>query len=169
MISSISSQKYLLYIEDDASHRYLFERLCASLGLIARSVSSTTAAEYYLSHPKEGESCFGIFVDLCLPVEDGYSFARRIRAGHAGAEHASIQLIAISALDDPNVALKARLAGFEILLLKPLRLKHLEMVLGLMDLNDQSTGEESNDGTPPMCDDVRHEYSHGEPLEKEDF
>ncbi len=66
-------------------------------------------------------------LDIGMPGMDGYEVARRIRAMHPNAP---ILLIALTGFGDEATAIRAKEAGFNHRLVKPLDLRALQAVLG---------------------------------------
>jgi CheY-like chemotaxis protein/anti-sigma regulatory factor (Ser/Thr protein kinase) len=65
-------------------------------------------------------------LDIGMPGMDGYELAQRLRAEHPDAD---LMLIALTGFGDEAVARKAKLAGFDHRLVKPLDLKVLQALL----------------------------------------
>jgi PAS domain S-box-containing protein len=59
-----------------------------------------------------------VLVDIAMPVEDGYAFLARLRALDAG-RYAEVPAIALTAYARPEDAARARAAGFQLHLSKP--------------------------------------------------
>jgi CheY-like chemotaxis protein len=67
-----------------------------------------------------------VLIDLRMPVMDGLELARRLR--QMGGMGAAL-LVAVTAQADQEEMAQARQAGFDLCLLKPLDLSHLEELL----------------------------------------
>jgi CheY-like chemotaxis protein len=67
-----------------------------------------------------------VLIDLRMPVMDGLKLARRLR--QMGGMGAAL-LVAVTAQADQEEMAQARQAGFDLCLLKPLDLSHLEELL----------------------------------------
>lgn len=65
-----------------------------------------------------------IFLDIGLPRMDGYEVARRIRAGNR-----SVRLVALTGYGQPEDASRAKAAGFDAHLLKPLDFDELARII----------------------------------------
>lgn len=65
-------------------------------------------------------------VDIGMPVMDGYELARRIRASDWGA---SIRLVALSGWGQPDDVIRAREAGFDSHLMKPVTFEVVSEIL----------------------------------------
>ncbi len=64
-----------------------------------------------------------ILCDLWMPLMDGYTFAKRLRAT---AQYRRIPLIAVTALRDERAQIRTLIEGFDAHLEKPLMLEMLE-------------------------------------------
>jgi CheY-like chemotaxis protein len=66
-------------------------------------------------------------IDVGLPGLDGYEVARQIRA-RVGGDH--VFLVAVTGYGDPDDVRRARTAGFDAHLVKPVDVKALAAILG---------------------------------------
>lgn len=110
----------VLVVED---HRDLGEVLVETIALLghdARSVRDGVDALALWDDPSPDVA----LVDLGLPRLDGYEVARRVRATGAATF-----LVAITGYVDRDVPARCRAAGFDLHLLKPVRLSLLETLL----------------------------------------
>ena len=69
-------------------------------------------------------------LDLGLPGFDGYALARTIRAHDKGKQ---IYLVALTGYGQPEDQLRAKEAGFDDLMVKPLDIKQLQLLLQRAD------------------------------------
>jgi CheY-like chemotaxis protein len=67
-----------------------------------------------------------VFLDIGLPILDGYEVARRIRAD---ATLRGTLVVAVTAYGAPGDKAKAMAAGFDFHLTKPVESRHLEMLM----------------------------------------
>ena len=63
-------------------------------------------------------------VDIGLPGMDGYELARRLRSAHAG-----LRLVALTGYGQASDRIRAREAGFDVHLVKPVELDVLQRLL----------------------------------------
>jgi CheY-like chemotaxis protein len=106
----------VLVVDDDADSRDLFATVFASRGATVLSAGSAEQALAML------ESCAADIVvsDLDMPGEDGFTLMRRIRANAP-----DLPAIAVSALASKNDAERARDAGYDLHLAKPVEAAEL--------------------------------------------
>jgi len=114
----------ILVIDDDASTREVvaaaLERTGAGVCVAASAAEGWTAL-----HDRAPDV---LVADLAMPVEDGFSFMRRVRNDPTIREH--LPAIALSAFADARSEESARAAGFSAFLAKPAR---PEALVGLID------------------------------------
>ena len=116
--------KTILVLDDDA---YTLEILSAALERAGAEVcAAASAADAWKAlHDRKPDV---LVADLAMPVEDGFSFMRRVRdTSKAGA---AVPAIALSAFADAKSEQTARAAGFSAFLAKPAR---PEALLHLID------------------------------------
>jgi CheY-like chemotaxis protein len=65
-------------------------------------------------------------LDIGLPVMDGYELARRLRA-----QSATVRLIAVTGYAQESARERARAAGFDMHLVKPVEIEALRAALGM--------------------------------------
>jgi signal transduction histidine kinase/ActR/RegA family two-component response regulator len=118
------SGRTILVIDDDASTR---EVVAAALERTGADVClAASAAEGWIAlHDRTPDV---LIADLAMPVEDGFSFMRRVRNNPNIDER--LPSIALSAFADARSEQSARAAGFSAFLAKPAR---PEALLGLID------------------------------------
>lgn len=118
------SGRTVLVLDDDASTR---EVVSAALGQAGAEVRvAASAAEAWNSLLDRTPDV--LVADLAMPVEDGFSFMRRVRTSLA--EGGQLPAIALSASADAESERSARAAGFSAFLPKPAR---PEALLHLID------------------------------------
>jgi CheY-like chemotaxis protein len=104
----------VLVVEDIEEARYVLVKWLERAG--AQAVESATVQEAIeratASMPEVA------VIDIALPGEDGYAFARWIREREAGSG-TRIPLIAISSLPGAQVEQAAKRAGFDVFLQRP--------------------------------------------------
>ena len=114
----------ILVVDDDASTREVLAAALERTG--ARVWMAASAAEGWTAF----QECLPdlLIADLAMPIEDGFSFMRRVRLDPTVGER--LPAIALSAFADPRSEESARAAGFSAFLAKPAR---PEALLGLID------------------------------------
>lgn len=117
----------LLIVDDQADARELVAAVVASCG--ARPIQAASAAEAFSLIARERPDI--IVSDIGMPLEDGYSFIRRVRALPAsqGGRTPAVALTAYVRAEDGQ---KAADAGFELHLPKPVELADLLSALGTL-------------------------------------
>jgi len=106
----------ILVVDDEADARELIARMLSSRGASVQTASNTTEAIAILSNPAPLDL---LVSDIGLPVEDGYSLIRGIRANTTPTIHQAIPAIALTAYVRAEDRTKAILAGFQVHLTKP--------------------------------------------------
>lgn len=108
----------ILYIEDNADNMRLVDRVVENLGYqLFWAPNGLQGLEMVISHQPEL-----ILLDINLPDIDGYEVARRLRADPA---HATLPIIAITANALKGDDIKAREAGCNAYIAKPLLIGEL--------------------------------------------
>jgi signal transduction histidine kinase/ActR/RegA family two-component response regulator len=117
----------LLIVDDQADARELVAAVVASCG--ARPIQAASAAEAFSLIARERPDI--IVSDIGMPLEDGYSFIRRVRALPAsqGGRTPAVALTAYVRAEDGQ---KAADAGFELHLPKPVEPADLLSALGTL-------------------------------------
>jgi signal transduction histidine kinase len=107
--------RMILVVDDDASTR---DVVSAALGRAGAEVCVAASAEAAWSalHDRAPDL---LVADLAMPVEDGFSFMRRVRSDPNISQR--LPAIALSAFADPQSEEAARNAGFSAFLVKPAR------------------------------------------------
>jgi CheY-like chemotaxis protein len=109
----------ILIVDDDASTREVvtaaLERSGARVFIAASAAEGWTALHACTPHV--------LISDVAMPVEDGFSFMRRIRNSSPIGDR--VIAIALSAFADPRSEASARAAGFSAFLAKPVRSEDL--------------------------------------------
>jgi signal transduction histidine kinase/ActR/RegA family two-component response regulator len=122
-IVSLSGTKILI-LEDEDDARELLARVLEEYGAqVIKQPSALHAVELLL-----GERPDIIISDIGMPVEDGYSFIRRVRS-LADERARAVPAIALTAYARSEDRVKAFLAGFQMHLAKPLETAELVTVV----------------------------------------
>lgn len=117
-----STPRSVLIVDDNADSA---ESLAMLLELYGYTASVAPDGPSALIHCRDALPQVAI-LDIGMPGMDGYELARRLREEHAGAP---LMLVALTGFGDAAVALKAKQAGFDHRLVKPLDLKALQALL----------------------------------------
>jgi CheY-like chemotaxis protein/anti-sigma regulatory factor (Ser/Thr protein kinase) len=110
----------LLVVDDDADARELIADALVEMGAhVERARSAAEALAKLQDSPPHV-----LISDIGMPIEDGYSFLRRLRAlpPERGGDTPAIALTAYARPEDIR---KAEEAGFQLHVVKPVRLEHL--------------------------------------------
>jgi two-component system cell cycle response regulator DivK len=107
-------RKTVLVVEDNVSNYVLIARMLSSMGLRCEWKSSGFQVVEYAENLSHVDL---ILMDIRLPYEDGYSALRALRAHPLLKD---IPVVAVTAYASPEQMRKARQAGFDGFLGKPL-------------------------------------------------
>ena len=114
----------ILVVDDDASTREVVAAALERVGAAVR-VAASAAEGWTALHDRMPDV---LVADLAMPVEDGFSFIRRVRGD--STIDTRLPAIALSAFADARSEESARAAGFSAFLAKPAR---PEALLALID------------------------------------
>ncbi|HUS32624.1 MAG TPA: ATP-binding protein, partial [Kofleriaceae bacterium] len=111
---------HILIVDDDDDARELISDALVEMG--ARVVRASTTAQAFAFLQAEPPNI--LISDIGMPVEDGYSFIRRVRAlpPEKGGETPAIALTAYARPEDIR---KTEEAGFQLHVVKPVRIENL--------------------------------------------
>jgi signal transduction histidine kinase/CheY-like chemotaxis protein len=118
----VPQSRSVLIVDDNADSA---ESLAMLLELYGYRTAVSPDGPSALAHCRQSRPQVAI-LDIGMPGMDGYELARRLRAEHADAQ---LMLIALTGFGDEAVAQKAKAAGFDHRLVKPLDLKMLQALL----------------------------------------
>ncbi|MFT9055194.1 MAG: ATP-binding protein [Ethanoligenens sp.] len=117
---SVLNDKRVLIVEDNAINREMTTEILSNMGMMVETADGGAAAV-----KKALQTAYDVVLtDIRMPEVDGYEVARRIRA--AGLD---IRIVALSADAVDEVAVRARAAGMDDCLTKPLDAQKLARVL----------------------------------------
>jgi PAS domain S-box-containing protein len=136
----------VLVVDDNADNRELVEQLLAVVGFDVRSADDGQQAvdAFVIWQPQF------IWMDMQMPVMDGYEATRRIRALHGGREVKIVALTA-SAFQEDRAAVLA--AGCDDMVIKPLEeMRLFEVMERLLGLRYQYDAEDAAAIAPPAVD-----------------
>jgi signal transduction histidine kinase/ActR/RegA family two-component response regulator len=131
--------KTILVVDDDGSTREVVAAALERTG--ARVCLAASAAEGWTALHEQGPDV--LIADLAMPIEDGFSFIRRVRGNSTVGSH--LPAIALSAFADARSEESARAAGFSAFLAKPARPEALLCLIGQL-LNAADTADSSYEG-----------------------
>jgi len=118
-----AAPQHVLYIEDNPVNTMLMQALLSRLPGVRLSTAALPAVGLELARSDPPAL---VLLDIQLPGMDGFEVLRRLRADPATA---GIPVIAVSANAMPDDLERARAAGFDDYLTKPLRLARLEQLV----------------------------------------
>jgi CheY-like chemotaxis protein len=105
----------VLVVDDDGDMRDLVAFLLGSRGATVRTVSSATAALDAISQGRPDV----MIADLLMPIEDGYSLIRTLRARENKQHVVPLPAVAVTAYAGPADRERALTAGYDAHLAKP--------------------------------------------------
>jgi signal transduction histidine kinase/ActR/RegA family two-component response regulator len=114
--------KRVFLVDDNADSREMYRVVLKSLGHIVYEAEDGTQAMDLLASARPDVA----FIDIGLPEMDGYELARRIRATPQGRD---ITLVALTGYGFPEDRQRAREAGFDRHLVKPVDPSALQLEL----------------------------------------
>ncbi|HEX5080492.1 MAG TPA: response regulator, partial [Blastocatellia bacterium] len=122
----------VLVVDDHEEAREMLSEFLNMCGAVVMSASSGAEALTYLSNPPDGSPPDILLCDIAMPVEDGYTALRRVRALEEarGVEALNrIPAIALTALTGAKERLRALSAGFNLHVGKPVDPVELMLVI----------------------------------------
>jgi len=140
-------QLTIVLAEDQEANAFLMQRIIERLG--HRMLLAKNGAEA-LETLKQ-TACDLVLMDIEMPGMDGFEATRRIRQGEAGAQAQHLPIVAVTAHAFPEYETKAREAGMDGFLTKPIDVKALQDLFAKMlpersaemDNLQQDSGKES--------------------------
>lgn len=106
--------KKILFAEDDLLNKMIIKRILDKLPISYQiAENGKTAVELFMEQQFDM-----IFMDIQMPVMDGFTAARNIRSLQKN-NSGIIPIIALTASVDDNLALQVKTAGMDEYLLKP--------------------------------------------------
>jgi CheY-like chemotaxis protein len=119
---AVAGRARVLVVDDDVDSADILAEALADVGYLVEVAYDAPTALAKL----EVFTADVALLDLDLPRMNGYELARRIRAQ---ASLAGIRLLAVTGRAEPRARLRAREAGFEGHLVKPLDLESIERAI----------------------------------------
>jgi len=112
--SSDLKEKFVLVVEDNVLNFVLISRILGSLGIHCEWKTSG----YQVAEAANTFSTIDlVLMDIRLPYEDGYTALEKIRHSEI---HKNVMIVAVTAEASPEQMAKARLAGFNGFIGKPI-------------------------------------------------
>jgi CheY-like chemotaxis protein len=133
--------KHILLVEDDVDSRELIAMFLESCGAEISAVGSATEALESVARRAPDL----IVSDIAMPGKSGYELIRELRArpGDRGGRVPALALTAYAAQEDVR---KARQAGFDAHMAKPVEMLHLARVLSELAVARPGKGQGTHDG-----------------------
>jgi CheY-like chemotaxis protein len=127
--------KSVFIVDDNENARRLLRTFCkkAGLNIVAEAITATQGLED-LKEMKEIPDL--ILSDIMMPGMDGYEFARKVR----GNNYKSLKIVAVSSDAKPGSAKKAKNAGFDAFITKPVTER------GVINVMKTVLGDKREDG-----------------------
>jgi PAS domain S-box-containing protein len=108
----------VLVLEDEPDTRRYFSAALGQVGVEVTGLATVADAVGVLSAEHNFDA---VFSDIGMPDEDGYSFARRIREMERARGLPALPLVALTAFTREQDRIKAREAGFDLFVPKPVQ------------------------------------------------
>jgi CheY-like chemotaxis protein len=134
----------ILVAEDNFTSQQVIKIILQALGYVPTIVANGAHCVEALSHCAYDV----IFMDLHMPIMDGYEATRRIRASEAARGAKPMPILALTADTRPKTRAKANEAGVSGFLTKPV---HIPQILSALT---------------PIIDDIRGYNDHAHPIAK---
>lgn len=123
------ARKRILIVDDKADNRHILSRLLKSIGFEVDAADNGARAVELAQQLKPDL----IFMDLVMPIKDGFTAIREIRELPTPASQ--VRIVAVSASAFENTRVQSVAAGCDDFITKPVRLDHVVEVVGrLLDL-----------------------------------
>lgn len=135
----------VLVVDDDLATREAVAEMLKEMGAKVETADSAAKAMAVVGAFKPRV----LLCDIAMPVEDGYSFIRRLRLldGDDGGNTPAVALTALASEDDQHRALAA---GFQMHLTKPVDIEHLsDAVIELAERRSLGSLLEAFASSPP--------------------
>ena len=120
-------RKTFLIVDDNSINRTILESYLKKLG--HPFVSATNGKEAYDTYIESPGQFRCVFMDISMPVMDGFEASRLIRKFERGHQLDSVLLFALTGLASADAQQEALASGIDLFLTKPVRLKELSIIL----------------------------------------
>jgi two-component system, sensor histidine kinase and response regulator len=117
-------RKRILIVDDKADNRQILARLLKSIGFEVDAAEHGAQAVESVQRARPDL----VFMDLVMPIKDGFAAIREIRALPTAA--ARVPIVAVSASAFENTRVQSTAAGCDDFITKPVRLDHVIEVVG---------------------------------------
>jgi two-component system, sensor histidine kinase len=121
-VSRFAAKQRVLVIEDNADTREMYRKVLELAGHVVLEAADADQGLALLKSERPGIA----LVDIGLPGFDGYELARRFRAEPEGS---SVTLVALTGYGSPDDRERARLAGYDHHLVKPVAPETLQQLM----------------------------------------
>ncbi len=122
----------ILVVDDEPDIRELLIFMLEQYGAIVRVAASAQQALQVLAHTEQDL----LLSDVSMPNVDGYTLMRQIRDSKVGQKNRQIQAIALTGYTHDLDIQRAKLAGFQQILAKPL--ERAELVTTILNITGRS-------------------------------
>ena len=118
-MASLRSRLRILVVDDNPAHRDIINRYLSHWGIRNENAWDGPTALTLLCEAAAEDEAFDIAIlDLAMPGMNGLALAEEIRADEALS---GLNLVLLTAFDQPGQAYRAQMAGFSAYLTKPVR------------------------------------------------
>ncbi len=118
------SGRRILIVDDNESNRTILHHLVSGWGMQDDQAKNADEAMQMLDQAAAKDAPYDVAVlDMLMPGKDGLQLAQEIKSHHRGA---AVRLIVLTSLIQPGHAERARRAGFNAYLTKPVRHDQLQ-------------------------------------------
>jgi CheY-like chemotaxis protein len=117
-------RRRILLTDDKIDNRLILGRLLKSLGFLVDEAGNGVQAVSIAQRMQPDL----IFMDLVMPIKDGFEAIREIRA--ADGPLAKVPIVAVSASAFENTRVQSTAAGCDDFVTKPIRLDHVVAIVG---------------------------------------
>ena len=137
----------ILCVDDNAINRTLLQAQLTAWGVVAATAPDAPSALVELARAEAAGAPYRLAIlDRCMPGVDGIELARRI---HADARFASLPLVMLTSISEPEQAAEAMRAGMAAHLTKPVRQSQLFECLAAVVAPPIPPAEPSASTRPP--------------------
>jgi len=118
----MSAFKTALIVDDISTNRKLLNMLVSRQGIdVVEAVDGKDAVEQFAANEIDI-----VFMDIMMPVMDGFEATRQIRASAKGQQ---VKIVMVTALDGEDNVIKGMQAGADLYITKPYRANEIMSVL----------------------------------------
>lgn len=121
-----------LVVDDDLTNRKLLYAMLENVSKCDIAVNGKEAIEYFQLSRKENDVYDVIFLDIKMPIMNGYEALKQIRKiekGNRVSEKSQVKVVMVTAMGDKASILNAFYEGCEYYLVKPFQQQKLFDIL----------------------------------------